>query len=152
MQGGARRELSKTHHGWRKRRADTVRLIRDSQLHTLSKAFDIQKQALKARHEQEIAGQKLAWQQLAAERRRLWEEWRREFNIQPRRKQSQGDGQAESRSAGRSPAPPADAMADRFADSQLKAGWKKRRSAAQRKADGDYRPRDRGRKGPRPGL
>jgi hypothetical protein len=92
---------------------------------------------------------------LSAERKRLWAEWQQEFNIQPmqRRKQNQsrGGGRDKARSGSRSPAP-FDSLAGRFADSQFKAGWKKHRSAAQGKAEGDYRPRDRERKGLRPGM
>ena len=174
-QGLAQKALSEKHFGKRKARAVRIRLIRDAQLEALSHAYDIQKQALDLRHQREAAVQKQEWQALSIERKRLWAQWEAEFGPRPRQRQSQGSGSGDSRR--QSPAPrrpkqqfvdatkptqkpatkPADSRArDDFTPAakpdgaQQKPGYKQRRSAAQRKADGSYKPRQR--KGPSPSV
>jgi hypothetical protein len=173
-QGLTRKALSEKQFGSRKVRADRIRLIRDAQLEALSHAYDIQKQALDMRHEREIAAQKHEWQALSIERKRLWQQWEAEFGPRVRRRQSQGSSSGDSGDT-RAPAPrrpnqqfahaaPAGKrMAQKTGDSAIskkfeqearpdppapKPGYKQRRSAAQRKADGTYKPRQR--KGPTP--
>lgn len=196
----ATRALSNKQFGNRKSRADRVKAVLDAQMQGLSVAFDIQKAALDQRHEQEIAAQKLGWRDLAAERKKLWDEWREEFGIR-QRQQRTGTTGGGSRSSGdrrRRPVQPTSQFPDagkkvpadfiaggstkkqspkaveqflgagkplrktptRPADSGLtqefkkpaknspsnEPGYKKRRSAAERKADGTYKPRIR--KGP----
>jgi hypothetical protein len=99
------------------------------------------------------------------------EQWEAEFGQRPRQRQSQGSGsgnRSRQTPARRRPkqqfvdtAKPTTKAATKPADSrarddftpaakpdhaQQEAGWKKRRSAAERKADGSYKPRQR--KGP----
>ena len=186
-QGLAQKALSEKQFGSRKVRADRIRLIRDAQLATLSKAYDIQKEDLDRRHAQEIEKQKLDWKALSIERKKLWDEWRAEFGeTQRRQRTDQGSSSGSGDSRARSPAPPR--ARDHFSDPATrtpvpnqsndpdkqvktpapkpansavsaeftpaaspdvppsKAGWKKRRSAAERRADGSYKPRQR--KGP----
>jgi hypothetical protein len=148
--------------------------LRDAQMKALSVAFDIQKQALDQRHEQEVDRQRQDWRDLAAERTKLWEEWRAEFDIKPRQTQRTGTG-GDSRSASpsrpRSKAQeqflgagkpvartsartPDSRVAQKFEDSAKpeapKPGWRQRKSAAERKADGTYKPRQRNGPKPRP--
>jgi hypothetical protein len=168
----ARKALSEKHFGKRKVRADRIRLIRDAQLEALSRAFDIQKQALEQRQEGEIATRKAEWNALSIERKRLWAQWEAEFGPRQRQTQRQGSGSG-SGSHGSTPSRPRRSFAEssvvkkkpaKAADSPVKRKfedkaapkqapdpakpWRQRRSAAERKADGSYKPRQR--KGPTP--
>ena len=164
-QGLARKALADKHFGKRKVRADRVRLVRDAQLAALSHAFDIQKQALDQRQDHEVAAQKIEWNALSIERKRLWAQWEAAFG--PRQRQNQGSSGGGN---GEAPAPrqprqtfaetaalkkkPAQAAGSRVrqkfesnaapnpAPDPAKP-WRQRRSAAERKADGSYKPRQR---------
>jgi hypothetical protein len=150
--------------------------------------YDIQKQALDQRQEQEITTQKIEWNALSIERKRLWAEWEQEFG--PRQRQTQGSGSGSSSGDRQAPSParprrtfadasknsikkPATAKpepkpVEKFLDAgrpltqpdspvkrkfEDKAApkpdpdkpkpWRQRRSAAERKADGSYKPRQR---------
>ncbi len=159
----AKKALSDKQYGKRQARADRVRLVRDAQLATLAKAFDIQKQALDQRQALEIAAQKAQWQALSTERKRLWAQWEAEFG--PRETQRQGQGSGSSSGDRQSPARPHRTFAETAATKQQQAAdspvkkkfenkaapkqpsdpkpWRQRRSAAERKADGSYKPRQR---------
>jgi hypothetical protein len=159
------RALSNKQSGKRQARADRIKALRDAQLKGLAVAFDIQKAVLDQKHEQEIAAQKQGLRDLAKQRKELWDEWRKGFAVKPRQTTRAGSG-GEARSA--SPPRPRSssflapeslsraggAERSRFAHQkfepaaskdgpQRKAGWKQRRSAAERKADGSYKPRQR---------
>ena len=201
----AARALSDKQFGKRKHRAAKVKILRDAQLETLARAYDIQKEALDLRHAQEVDRQKQEWRELAAERKKLWDEWKQEFGVRQRQRQTARSG---SGGDSRSRTPAAPNLKDQFPDNQKtagtgqvrdartmpaqppprpteqfpgvgqpvrkaapkpadlrvrsefapaaakdaqqpKAGWKKRRSAAERKADGSYKPRDRNTPKPR---
>jgi hypothetical protein len=172
----ATRALSDKQFGSRRARADKIRLVREAQMAVLSRAYDIQKQELDRRHAQEIDKQKLDWKALSIERKRLWDEWRAAFDIPARRRSTQGSSDSgDSRARSPAPRPkdhfpdvgkkvpdkmvktpkpkPSDSRAKASFEQeaqpampQSKAGWKQRRSAAERKADGSYKPRQR--KGP----
>ena len=174
-QGLATKALSEKQFASRKVRADRIRLIREAQLEVLSHAFDIQKQALDQRHERETAVEKSEWQALSIERKRLWQEWEAEFGPRPRQRQTRGEGSG-SRSGDHTPARPRRTFAESAAvekkpaeadDSRVKKKfedkaapkpapddpakpWRQRRSAAERKEDGSYKPRQR--KGPSPSV
>jgi hypothetical protein len=162
----ATRALSDKQFGKRHARAQKIKIVRDAQLEALSHAYDLQKHALDLRHAQEIAAQKTEWNALSVERKRLWKEWEQEFGQQPRQTQRQGSG---SNAAGRhSPAGPHRTFAETTAVNKKPAQaaakpvkrkfednaapkpetdspkpWRQRRSAAERKADGSYKPRQR---------
>jgi hypothetical protein len=115
-------------------------------------------------------------QALSIERKRLWQQWEAEFGQRPRQTAGTGSGgQGDSQAPSPAPRRPRQYFADtaepikkeapKAADSQVKAefdpaakpdnpppkpGWKQRRSAAERKADGTYKPRQR--KAPKPRL
>jgi hypothetical protein len=153
----AKKALSEKQFGSRKVRADKIRLVRDAQLAALSCAFDIQKQALTQRHTREIATQQAEWKALSIERKRLWDQWEKEFGVKQRQTQRQGTG------TGSGSARPRQSFADKvamkkptqtdlpvrknFEDKATKPDlakpWRQRRSAAERKADGSYKPRER---------
>jgi hypothetical protein len=206
----AARALSDKQFGKRKVRAEKVKIVRDAQMQALARAFDIQKKALDLRHAQEIDRQKQEWRELGAERKKLWDEWKQEFGVRQRQRQtarsgsggdsrgrtpatpklkdqfpdiSQMAGAGQTRDARKMPAQPTPRATEQFlgagkpvqttaqkkaAESPVKeqfapaanpdsphpkAGWKKRRSAAERKADGSYKPRTRNTpKPPKPRL
>jgi uncharacterized protein YhaN len=165
--GLATRALSDKQFGKRDARAQKIKIVRDSQLQGLAHAYDIQKQALDQRHAQEIAAQKLEWKALSVERKSLWAQWEQEFG--PRQTQRQGQGSGSSSGDGQAPARPRRQFADtsqnpvkkpaRTSESPVKKKfedkaapkpegdspkpWRQRRSAAERKADGSYKPRQR---------
>jgi hypothetical protein len=100
----AKRALSDKQFGSRKYRAGKIKIVRDAQTETLSRAYDIQKQALDLRHEQEIVAQKQAWRDLSAERKKQWDAWHAEFGTATRRQRTdQGSQGGDDRA--RSPAP-----------------------------------------------
>jgi hypothetical protein len=179
-QGLATRALSDKQFGKRKTRADKIRLVRDAQMQTLAAAFDIQKHALEARHAQEIDRQKQEWRELATERTKLWDEWKQEFGMRQRQRQTAQGGHGGDTRAAPPPRPrprtntteqflgagkPVRKTAPKPDDSRIKTefepaaskepsqpkpGWKQRRSAAERRADGSYKPRPRNEPKPKP--
>jgi hypothetical protein len=165
----AKKALSEKQFGRRKVRAKKVKLIRDAHLAALARAYDIQKQALEQRHAREIATQKAEWQALSIERRRLWAQWEVGFGPRPRQTMKQGTGceggsQIPGRPRGqfrevsqipvKKAAPentekflgagkPVTRRAKPNPSDSPQPGYKQRRSAAERKADGSYKPRQR---------
>ena len=100
----ATRALSNKQFGNRQARAGKIKIVRDAQLEALSRAYDIQKQALDQRQAQEVAAQKAEWSALSVERKRLWKEWEQEFG--PRQTQRQGQGSGSSSGDRQAPARP----------------------------------------------
>jgi hypothetical protein len=103
-------------------------------------AHDLQKQVLERRHAAEIETEQAGWRTLSAERDRAWNEWRKEFDIKPR--------PAPARTGKAPPAPEIDGgLKDQFPAAPDKPRRRQAgKSAAERRADGSYRGRDR--KGP----
>lgn len=165
--GLATKALSDQQFGKRHARAGKIKIVRDAQLEALSRAYDLQKQALDRRHEQEIAAQKAEWNALSVERKRLWTQWEQEFGQRPRQtqessgKSSGGDRQAPARprcqfaDTSQNPVkkPPQAAKSPVKRKFEDKAApkpeadspkpWRQRHSAAEGKADGSYKPRQR---------
>jgi Relaxase/Mobilisation nuclease domain len=162
--GLATRALSDKQFGKRHTRAEKIKIVRDAQLEALSRAYDLQKQALDQRHAQQIAAQKAEWSALSVERKRLWQEWEQEFGPRQTQRQGQGSGsnsgdrQASARprrtfaeTASKKPAQAPDSpVRKKFEDKAAPKPepdspkpWRQRRSAAERKADGSYKPRQR---------
>jgi hypothetical protein len=161
----ATKALSEKQFGKRQARAEKIKIVRDAQMEALARAFDIQKQALDLRHQQEIAAQKQEWSALSVERKRLWKEWEQEFGQRPRHSQgssgrSSGDAQtparprrtfAEQAAVNKKPAQsPESPVKKKFEEKvapqpprDSPKPWRQRRSAAERKADGSYKPRQR---------
>jgi hypothetical protein len=69
------------------------------------------------RHEREVAAQKMEWQALSIERKRLWQQWAAEFGQRPRQRQSQGSG---GRGDARAPSPAPRRAKDQFPDARRK--------------------------------
>jgi hypothetical protein len=123
----------------RSMRADTLRAARRHELSELAKSFEREDAMLKSRHEAERAGDKAAWRQLAAERQQVWSDYHRDYaRAEPEVQQDRG---GPGRTGGKEPAPPRGKEA--AIDQANGKGWRARRSAAERKADGSYRARER---------
>ena len=114
---------------------------------------------MNVRHASEVAAQKAVWRQLAADREKVWSDYRKEFAIPEvgRTKPASSDLIARSsrkppRDHGRAK-PENERRADRIrkngadhappAEKSSRRDWRARRSAAERKADGSYKKRDR---------
>jgi hypothetical protein len=145
----------------RKVRADTLRAACRHELAERAAEFRQSRKAMLDRHAGESAAGRSEWQKLAAERDRAWAAFRKEFNARDLRRAeaaapslrrafndattgndrasggSGKDGGARgSQGSGANGAP--------AVDRQPKEGWRARRKAAERQADGSYKPRDRG--------
>jgi hypothetical protein len=143
----------------RNERAATLKAARRVELAKLSQEFQKNRETMKARHASGVAAQKTVWRQLAAEREKVWSDYRQEFAAEQEnagQQQSHRDEFQETASGTtRAEAKPEH---ERKADQNQGNGadltptteklprrdWRARRSAAERKADGSYRARDRG--------
>lgn len=148
--------LRQTQAQRRKARADTLRAACRHELAQNAAAFKQQRKALSERHASEVIAEKAEWRAIAAERDKAWSEFRREFSARTvareadaepslrrqfndaasgqERLAKKSDGRAEGRQGSDSARPA----------QREEAGWRKRRKAAEREADGSYKPRDRG--------
>jgi hypothetical protein len=153
--------LRQTQAQRRKARADTLRAACRHELAQNTALFKQQRNALSERHAGEVIAERAEWRAIAAERDKAWAEFRREFSARDvqreagaasaLRQQFNGAASGEERAAtqaqtegkaggregnGAAGAPPV--------QKEAKTGWRARRSAEERKADGSYKPRDRG--------
>jgi hypothetical protein len=146
----------------RNQRAATLKAARRVELAKLSQEFQKNRETMKARHASEVAAQKMVWRQLAAERQMVWSDYRQEFAIKEAGQENASQQQSlrdEFREAAsgttRAEAKPeheqkADQNQGNGADltptteKSTRRDWRARRSAAERKADGTYKKRDRG--------
>lgn len=150
----------------RNERAATLKAARRVELAKLAQEFQNNQDAMKTRHAAEVAAQKAVWRQLAVEREKVWSDYRQEFAIperqpdplqdkagpQPSRRDefqeaASGTTQAEAKSKYERRADKAQRGAPDMtpdAEKSTRRDWRARRSAAERKADGSYRKRDRG--------
>ena len=147
----AREQLFQKHGTFRRVLIEKVRRDRDAELRLLAESYRAQLAAMKVRHQHEVAQGKAKWRALNEERRQAVESARDEALRQPVPMPEQPH---------EIPAPahaidPEVAAAVERAMQEARAprepspyretgGWTKRRSAAERRADGDYRPRNRG--------
>jgi hypothetical protein len=113
---------------------------------------------MKARHASEVAARKTIWRQLAAEREKVWSDYRQEFAIKEAEQENVGQQQSHRGEFGEAASGAAKPERERKADQNQGNGadrtppvekstrrdWRARRSAAERKADGTYKKRDRG--------
>ena len=141
----------------RNERAATLKAARRVELAKLSQEFQKDRETMKARHASEVAVQKAVWRQLAAEREKVWADYRKEFAI-PEPRQEEGDQQQSHRKEFRESASGTTQAGAKPVDQNQGNGvdrtppveksprrdWRARRSAAERKADGSYKKRDRG--------
>lgn len=166
QQESQKQALRKRQAQTRNERAATLKASRGVELAKLSKEFQRNRETLKARHATDIAAQKAAWQQLAAEREKVWAEFHKEFGI-PEAEQNKDDRQKTRRdqfqeaAVGAAHKPDRSRTPDEVKEEAIEAvraersnqqGWRARRSAAERKADGTYRARDRNKNGGGPDL
>ena len=117
---------------------------------------------MKSRHASEVAAQKTVWRQLAAEREKVWSDYRQEFAIKEAEQENASQQQyhrdefreaaSDATQAAAKPEHEGKAHqnqgngADRTptTEKSTRRDWRARRSAAERKADGTYKKRDRG--------
>ena len=121
---------------------------------------------MKARHASEVTEKRAVWRQLAAEREKVWSDYRKTFAIseaEPEKPVAQEKSQRDQfRDAASGPAqaeakPEYERRADKnqgngadrapTTEKPTRRDWRARRSAAERKADGSYKKRDRGNDG-----
>jgi hypothetical protein len=144
----------------RNERAATLKASRRVELAKLSQEFQKNRETMKARHASEVATQKTVWRQLAAEREKVWSDYRQEFAT-PEPQQDKGDQHQSNRDEFREAASgttradakpehesradkPQENAAETATEKSPRRDWRARRSAAERKADGTYKKRDRG--------
>jgi hypothetical protein len=153
LQQNQKQDLRQRQANSRKIRADTLRAARRHEVAQLSQQFERDRAAMKMRHAAEVSRQRTDWRELASERQKVWSEYRQAFQrSEPEREDiTQGsptrDQFHEAATATRSPevkpAQPAADITESAADRSATKGWRARRTAAERKADGTYRPRNR---------
>ncbi len=142
----------------RNERAATLKAARRVELAKLSQEFQKNRESMKARHASEVAAHKTVWRQLAAERKKVWSDYRQEFAIKEAEQENAGQqrsnrdqfGEAASGTTRAEAKPEHERKADNGAgrtptnEKSPRRDWRARRSAAERKADGTYKKRDRG--------
>jgi hypothetical protein len=145
----------------RNQRAATLKASRRIELAKLSQEFQKNRETMKARHASEVAARKTVWRQLAAEREKVWSDYRQEFPTKEAEQENAGQ-QRSHRDQFREAAPEtaraeAKPEHERKADQNQGNGadrtpatekptrrdWRARRSAAERKADGTQKTRQR---------
>ena len=152
----------------KRKRADVLRAARGLELARLSDEYRRSRRVMVERHAKEIAAERAEWKKVATERQKNWADFKREFAMpEPTRdapKHSVSAREDFLRTASQdakvkksvSPADRKNAAADKASpmqsapvpkDGKLAAGenknWRARRSAAERRADGSYRARER---------
>lgn len=151
---GQKQDLRKRQALRRKDRADTLRASCRLELSRLSENFQKRHAEMQARQAAEIAAQKAEWRQLAAERAKAWSDYRKTFEMVEPAQAQERDTHREFNDAATGRRPHSDKPnQERAAPSTepKKRDWRARRSAAERKADGSYKARDRGRDNEPPG-
>jgi hypothetical protein len=143
----------------RNERAATLKAARRVELAKLSQEFQKDREVMKARHASEVAAQKMVWRQLAAEREKVWSDYRQEFAAEQenagQQQSHRGEFQEAASGTTRAEAKPEHERkaaqnqgngTDRTptTEKSTRRDWRARRSAAERKADGTYKKRDRG--------
>ncbi|WGJ13272.1 hypothetical protein QEV83_11165 [Methylocapsa sp. D3K7] len=104
---------------------------------------------MKSRHAKEIAAQRTAWRLLAEDRQKIWSDYRQTFGIsdsgqsQTEQERTPRD-QFQDAASGRDPTRRKPENEQESSGRSNRQGWRARRSAAERKDDGSYRERDRG--------
>jgi hypothetical protein len=144
----------------RNERAATLKASRRVELAKLSQEFQKNREAMKARHASEVAAQKSVWRQLAADRQKVWSDYRQEFASKDAEQENASQQQshrdefreAASGTTGAEAKPEHERTAEQgngadhtpTTEKSIRRDWRARRSAAERKADGTYKKRDRG--------
>ena len=118
----------------RNERAATLKAARRVELAKLSQEFQKDREAMKARHASEVAAQKAVWRQLAAEREKVWSDYRKEFadSRTPARKPASSNLIATSSGTPR-PAPPRPAPNRNATEGRSEPGKRSRPCTAHRK-------------------
>ncbi len=140
----------------RKARADMLRAACRHELAERSAEFQRSRKAMLERHANEAAVIRAEWRQLADDRQKAWADYRREFNSPARdqfdelwasmsqrfNKASTGREQ-DQKESGKARDGKGEGRAGSGDAQQQNGGWRKRRTADERRADGNYKPRNR---------
>jgi hypothetical protein len=135
MQEGQKTALRNRQAQGRKIRVDTLKAAQRIELHRLAGQFQEDQAMMNKRHSAEIGAQKDAWRKLAIDRKQIWAEYTKEFGQEESAARSATSTGFNGASSGKASEPPSPAPPEQ--------GWRARRSATERKADGTYRPRSR---------
>ena len=152
----------------KRKRADVLRAARRVELARLSDEYRRSRRGMVERHAKEVAAERAEWKKVAAERQKTWADFKREFAMpQPtrdapqrgvfaredfRRTASQDakvEGKVLPTDRKNGPADKASPVQSAPVPKDGKQGagenknWRARRSAAERRADGSYRERER---------
>lgn len=142
---GQKQDLRKRQAQRRQGRADTLRASCRLELSWLSETFQKQRAEMLTRHAGEASKQKAVWRQLAADRAKVWSDYRKAFETgEPVQEQkSDSPRQFNDAATGRSQHPDKPKQERTPPVEPKKCDWRARRSAAERKADGSYKTRER---------
>jgi hypothetical protein len=152
----------------KRNRADTLKAARRVELARLSEDYRKSRRVMAERHAKEVAAERADWKKLAVERVRMWAEFKRDFAMpepvrdlaqhrfsvrEEFRRGASGDAELKPRpsqsdqqnvpAGRRNPQQSATVSGDKEQASTETKGWRARRSASERRADGSYRPRER---------
>ncbi len=161
VQESQRQTLRKSQAERRKVRADTLRAACRHELAERGAAFQQDRKAMLDRHAADGAAMRAEWRQLAEDRQKGWADYRRQFgptrdeefddlmsSINPRFNEAASgkprqpeSGKEEGKTGEKRGGEGGGGSAE--SNEQQKGGWKARRKAAQRQADGTYKTRDR---------
>jgi hypothetical protein len=162
VQEGEKQGLRHRQAQFRTARAETLKASRRLEIAQLSRRFEKDRTAMTDRHASELSAQRVEWRQLAADRRKAWSDHYKAFdretpepdlgkhNASPHSQFKKAAQRVESPRI----MPPHERKLEAFRengaeiarqkdDPAPQKGWRARRPAAERKADGSYRARDR---------
>lgn len=148
-----KQDLRKRQGQRRQARADTLRASCRLELSRLSETFQKQRAEMLSRHAGEVATQKSVWRQLAADRAKVWSDYRKDFEISEPVQEQDLDRPRHFNDAatGKSQHPDKPKQEGTPPIEPKKRDWRARRSAAERKADGSYKTRERNKDNEHPG-
>ncbi len=152
----------------KRNRADVLRAARRVELARLSDEYRRSRRAMVERHAREIVVERAEWKKVAAERQKNWVDFKRDFatpepgrdaaqygesarevflraasqEAEQKQKLSPPDRQKPPAGHADPPRSASVSKSEREAPAETK-GWRARRSAAERRADGSYRERER---------
>jgi hypothetical protein len=168
LQERDKKGLQERHAQSKRKRADVLRAARRLELARLSDEYRRSRRFMVERHAKEIAAERAEWKKVATERHKNWADFKREFAVPEAVRDAPKHGfsaradflrtATQAAEVKRKP-PPRDqensspehaepkqsviVVRDGEQPAAETKGWRARRSAAERRADGSYRTRDR---------
>jgi len=150
---GQKQALRKRQTQRRQARADTLRASCRLESSRLSETFQKERAEMLVRHAGEASAQKAVWRQLATDRAKVWSDYHKTFEVIGLDQEQNSDRprQFNDAATGRSQHPDKPKHERTPPIEPKKRDWRARRSAAERKADGSYKVRERDRDNEHPG-